>query len=59
MANQHYKIINTTSLELDGREYMVQNTNLNLEEFLKENYGKELYIYAPSITTDDINAIVK
>jgi hypothetical protein len=32
---------------------------LNLEKFLVENAGKELYIYIPSIETNNIRAIVK
>jgi hypothetical protein len=59
MANQHYKLIDELMLEIDGTIYQTQTYNLNLEKFLVENAGKELYIYIPSITTDNIRAIVK
>jgi hypothetical protein len=59
MANQHYKLIDEPMLEIDGTIYQAQTYNLNLEKFLVENAGKELYIYIPSIETDNIRAIVK
>jgi len=59
MANQHYKLIDEPMLEIDGTIYQTQIYNLNLEKFLVENAGKELYIYIPSIETDNIRAIVK
>ena len=33
--------------------------DLNLEKFLIENAGKKIYIYVPSIETNQIRAIVK
>jgi hypothetical protein len=59
MANQHYKMIDNLNWEIDGIMYQAEFYNLNLEKFLVENAGKELYIYIPSITTDNIQAIVK
>jgi glutathione peroxidase-family protein len=59
MANQHYKLIDEPMLEIDGTIYQTETYNLNLEKFLVENSGKELYIYVPSITTNNIRAIVK
>ena len=59
MANQHYKLIDTPTFEIDGTIYQTEIYNLNLEKFLVENAGKELYIYAPSVTTNNIRAIVK
>lgn len=59
MANQHYKLIEELTFEIDGTIYQTEVYNLNLEKFLVENAGKELYIYTPSVTTDKIRAIVK
>jgi hypothetical protein len=59
MANQHYKLIDELMWEIDGTIYQTKVYNLNLEKFLVENAGKELYIYVPSITTNNIRAIVK
>ena len=59
MANQHYKLIDEPMLEIDGTIYQTETYNLNLEKFLVENAGKELYIYIPSIETNQIRAIVK
>jgi glutathione peroxidase-family protein len=59
MANQHYKLINEPVFEIDGKLYQTQTWNLNLEQFLIENEGKEIYIYVPSIETNQIRAIVK
>jgi hypothetical protein len=59
MANQHYKMIDNLNWEIDGIMHQAEFYNLNLEKFLVENAGKELYIYIPSITTDNIQAIVK
>ena len=59
MANQNYKLIDEPMLEMDGTIYQTQTYNLNLEKFLVEHAGKELYIYVPSITTNNIRAIVK
>jgi hypothetical protein len=59
MANQNYKLIEEPTFEIDGTIYQSEVYNLNLEKFLVENAGKELYIYVPSITTNNIRAIVK
>jgi hypothetical protein len=59
MANQHYKLISEPVFEIDGKLYQTETWNLNLEEFLIENAGKEIYIYVPSIETNQIRAIVK
>ena len=59
MANQHYKLIDEPMFEIDGTIYQTKIYNLNLEKFLVENAGKELYIYIPSIETNQIRAIVK
>ena len=59
MANQYYKLIDELMLEIDGTIYQTKVYNLNLEKFLIENTGKKLYIYAPSVTTNNIRAIVK
>ena len=59
MANQHYKLIDEPMLEIDGTIYQTETYNLNLEKFLVENSGKKIYIYEPSITTNQIRAIVK
>jgi type IV secretory pathway VirB6-like protein len=59
MANQHYKLINEPVFEIDGKLYQTQTWNLNLEQFLIQNAGKEIYIYAPSVETNQIRAIVK
>ena len=59
MANQHYKIISEPVFEIDGKLYQTETWNLNLEKFLIENAGKEIYIYVPSIETNQIRAIVK
>ena len=59
MANQHYKIIVNPIMEIDGESYVASVYNLNLEQFLIQNAGKEIYIYVPSIETNQIRAIVK
>ena len=59
MANQHYKIIVNPIMEIDGKSYVASIWNLNLEQFLIQNAGKEIYIVESSITTNQIQAIVK
>ena len=59
MANQHYKIIVNPIMEIDGESYVASVYNLNLEQFLIQNAGKEIYIVESSITTNEIQAIVK
>lgn len=59
MANQFYTLIETTELQISESLFEVKEYNLPLEDFLIQNAGKELYIYIPSITTNNIQAIVK
>jgi hypothetical protein len=58
MANQEYKLIEQTSIELNGKHYSAQTFNMNLETFLKQNAGKQIYILHSSILTENIRAIV-
>jgi len=59
MANQHYTIIEEQQILIDDYVYVCETWNMNLKEFLVKNAGKELYIYGPSIVTNEIVAIVK
>jgi len=59
MANQHYNLISEPVFEIDGKLYETETWNLNLEQFLIQNAGKEIYILESSITTNQIRAIVK
>ena len=59
MANQFYTLIETTELQIGEGLFEVKEYNVSLEDFLIQNAGKELYIYVPSITTNNIRAIVK
>ena len=59
MANQHYTILEEPQILIDDYLYVCEEWDMNLEEFLVKNAGKELYIYAPSITTNQIRGIVK
>lgn len=58
MANKFYEIIDTPIKEIGERVYAVQTFNLNLKDFLKTYFDKELYIYGPSIETNQIRAII-
>jgi hypothetical protein len=58
MANKHYKIIDNTVIELNGKNYVVETFNLSLKEFLEKNFDKEIYIYGPSLQTQHIRAII-
>jgi len=58
MANKFYEIIDTPMMEIGERVYQVQTFNLNLKDFLKTHFDKQLYIYAPSIQTNQIRAII-
>jgi hypothetical protein len=58
MANQNYNVIVMPYLEKNGIKYECTNYNLSLSDFLNENTGKEIYIYEPSLTTKNIQAIV-
>ena len=59
MANQHYTVLEEPQILIDDYLYVCEEWDMNLEEFLVKNAGKELYIYGPSITTDKIKGIVK
>jgi cell shape-determining protein MreC len=58
MANQEYKLINDSTIQINENVYVVEDWNMNLEKFLKHNAGKQIYIYQPSILTENIRAIV-
>jgi hypothetical protein len=58
MANQYYKLIQKSGIEINGKFYMTSDWNLNLKQFLLQNAGKEIYILESSITTNKIRAIV-
>ena len=58
MANQYYEVIDTLSIEKEGKTYQCQTFNGGLKEFLKNNYGKEIHIYRESLDQDKIRAIV-
>jgi glutathione peroxidase-family protein len=59
MANQHYTVIEEPQILIDDYLYICEEWDMNLEKFLVEHAGKEIYIYGPSITTDKIKGIVK
>ena len=58
MANKYYELIKEPQVEVDGKVHTVQTYNMGLNEFLKENYMKKLFIFEPSITTNQIRGIV-
>lgn len=58
MANQEYKLIDQPTLELNGKVYTAATWSMNLENFLKQHAGKQLYILQSSILTENIRAIV-
>jgi hypothetical protein len=58
MANKFYEIIDNPIKEIGEKVYQVQTFNLNLKDFLKTYFDKELYIYGPSIETNQIRAII-
>ena len=58
MANQYYELIPTPTYEIDGKVRLVETWNMDLGTFLKQNSGKKIYIYEPTITTNKIRAIV-
>jgi hypothetical protein len=58
MANQHYTILPMPFLEKNGERYELTDYNLSLEEFLNENFGKDIYIFEKSLTTSTIRAVV-
>ncbi len=58
MANKFYNLIDTPTKEINGKVYVVETFNLTLKDFLKTHFDKELYIYGPSIETNQIRAII-
>ena len=58
MANKFYQIIDTPIKQIGENVYQTQTFNLNLKDFLKTYFDKELYIYGPSIETNQIRAII-
>jgi len=58
MANQSYKLIDKPTLVIDDKTYIAETCNMNLEQFLNQNAGKEIYILKETITTNQIRAIV-
>jgi hypothetical protein len=58
MANKFYEIIDNPIKEIGKTVYQIETFNLNLKDFLKTHFDKELYIYGPSIETNQIRAIV-
>ena len=58
MANQYYELIPTPTYEIDGKVRLVETWNMDLGAFLKQNAGKKIYIYEPTLTTNKIRAIV-
>jgi hypothetical protein len=58
MANQYYELIQTPTYEIDGKLRLVETWNMDLGRFLKQNDGKRIFIYEPTITTNKIRAIV-
>jgi hypothetical protein len=58
MANQYYELILTPTYEIDGKVRLVETWNMDLGTFLKQNAGKKIFIYEPTITTNKIRAIV-
>lgn len=58
MANQEYKLIETPTMNINGNVYNVSTWEMNLENFLKQNAGKQIYILHSSILTENIRAIV-
>jgi hypothetical protein len=59
MANQYYTLIEEPQILIDDYLYVCEEWDMNLKEFLKQNANKEIYIYTPSITTNQIIGIVK
>lgn len=59
MANQHYTVIEEPQMMIDNYLYICETWNMNLKDFLIHNSDKQIYIYGPSITTNQIRGIVK
>lgn len=58
MANVHYKIIDSTELNIDGKKYFASTYFMSMQSLLTEFAGKEIYIYRESLCEDEIRAIV-
>jgi hypothetical protein len=58
MANKFYEIIDKPIKEIGEKVYQTETFNLNLKDFLETYFDKELYIYGPSIETNQIRAII-
>lgn len=58
MANKFYHLIDETVKEINGKAYVTETFNLNLKDFLETYFDKDLYIYEPSIVTNQIRAII-
>lgn len=58
MTNTHYNLIDTPILLIDGKEWIVQNFNMGLGDFLKKHAGNSIYILRSSIEDGPIRAIV-
>ena len=58
MAQVSYKVINTPILEIDGVFHECSDWNMSFNDFIKQHAGKEIYIYAESLNTGRIRAIV-
>jgi len=58
MANQNYKLISDPTLVIGNTAYVAATWNMNLEQFLNQNAGKEIYILKETLTTNKIRAIV-
>lgn len=58
MANKFYQTINEPVKEINGKVYTAETFNLNLKDFLETYFDKELYIYEPSILSNQIRAIL-
>lgn len=56
--NRFYQFINEPVKEINGKTYVVETFNLHLKEFLKTYSDKDLYIYRPSVKTNQIRAII-
>jgi predicted RNA-binding Zn-ribbon protein involved in translation (DUF1610 family) len=52
----HYTM--DTHVNIDGREYLMQTYNDTLDNFLKRNEGKLIYIKSDSLTPNSLRAIV-
>lgn len=59
MANKHYHLIDQLSIELYGVKYECSDWyGMTLKDILEIHFDKEIYIYSPSIQTNEIKAIV-